>query len=203
MVKALVREQVLKAAWRWTPPAGFVPAFAKLVAASGKWGQSPGAPASDSARYSPHFPVMSRAELLFIYLLSVLPVNDRFPIRKEERDAAEAVAGFGRLRPRLKRKQKPSDIYRALCSFPVPALHVLAALETKAISAKIRAFLDTYSKVRIASTGADLRGAGLEPGPAFREILDELLFARLDGRIRSVTDERALLHGLAGQKDNR
>lgn len=203
MVKALVREQVLKAAWRWTPPAGFVPAFAKLVAASGKWGQSPGAPASDSARYSPHFPVMSRAELLFIYWLSVLPVNDRFPIRKEERDAAEAVAGFGRLRPRLKRKQKPSDIYRALCSFPVPALHVLAALETKAISAKIRAFLDTYSKVRIASTGADLRGAGLEPGPAFREILDELLFARLDGRIRSVTDERALLHGLAGQKDNR
>ena len=193
MVKALVREQVLKAAWRWTPPAGFVPAFAKLVAASGKWGQSPGAPASDSARYSPHFPVMSRAELLFIYWLSVLPVNDRFPIRKEERDAAEAVAGFGRLRPRLKRKQKPSDIYRALCSFPVPALHVLAALETKAISAKIRAFLDTYSKVRIASTGADLRGAGLEPGPAFREILDELLFARLDGRIRSVTDERVIL----------
>jgi len=54
--------------------------------------------------------------------------------------------------------------------------------------------------VRIATTGADLRGAGLKPGPAFREILDELLFARLDGRIRSVTEERALLQQLARQK---
>ncbi|MBN2466494.1 CCA tRNA nucleotidyltransferase [candidate division WOR-3 bacterium] len=173
MVRTLVREKVLKAAWRWTPPAGFLPGFARLAAI--------------------HPSSLSTSSLLFIYWLSVLPVTDRFPIRKEERDAAEAVAGFGRLRPRLKHKLKPSAAYKALRSLPEKALQISAALETKTVSANIRAFLDSYRKVRIATTGADLRGAGLVPGPAYRKILDELLFARLDGRIRTVTEERRML----------
>ena len=176
MVRALVRERLLEAAWRWMPPARFVAATTKLV----------------RARLAP--------ELIFIYWLSVLPVTDRFPIRKEERDAAEAIAAFGTQRTKLKPGLKPSAVYQVLRGVPKPALAVLAALETKTVSTSIRAFLNSYSKVRIASTGADLRGAGLEPGPAFREILDELLFARLDGRIRTVTEERALLLRLARPK---
>ena len=176
MTKELIRERVLEAAWRWIPPARFVDGMAKLV----------------RNRVAP--------ELLFIYWLSVLPVTDRFPIRKEERDAAEAIAAFGKLRPKLKPRLKPSAIYQVLRGVPEPALAVLAALQTKAVSAGIHAFLDSYSRVRIATTGADLHGAGLKPGPAFREILDELLFARLDGRIRSVTQERTLLQQLARQK---
>ena len=46
----------------------------------------------------------------------------------------------------------------------------------------------------------DLRAAGLAPGPAFREILDKLLFARLDGKIRTVADEHELLHRLAARR---
>jgi tRNA nucleotidyltransferase (CCA-adding enzyme) len=190
MVKSLIAERVLKAAWRWTPPAGFVAGMTKLAASLGTRSES-----------SKQDSVMSlRADLLFIYWLSVLPVTDRFPIRKEEREAAAAVAGFGKLKPKLKPKQRPSEIYRTLRSVPEQALQILAALETKAASTSIRAFLDGYSKTRIATTGADLRGAGLKPGPAFRRILDELLFARLDGRIRTVTEERALLQRLARQK---
>jgi tRNA nucleotidyltransferase (CCA-adding enzyme) len=86
---------------------------------------------------------------------------------------------------------------------PEQALRILAALQTKAVSTSIRAFLDSYSKVRIATTGADLRGAGLRPGPVFREILDELLFARLDGRIRTVTEERKLLARLVEKPGTR
>ena len=184
MVKVLIREQVLEAAWRWTPPSGFLSGMAKLVASLR--GRNP-------RGQSPDF------DLLFIYWLSVLPVTDRFPIRKEERDAAESVAGFGRLKPKLKHKQRPSEVYKTLRSVPEPALQVLAALETRAVSANIRAFLDRCSKVRIATTGADLRAAGLKPGPAYREILDKLLFARLDGRIRTVKEERKLLAGLVAR----
>ena len=144
-----------------------------------------------------------RSELLFIYWLSVLPVTDRFPIRKEERDAADAVAGFAKLRRRLRRRLKPSQVVQTLRPVPEPALRILAVLESKAVSASIRDFLESYNMVRIATTGADLRGAGLRPGPPFREILDELLFARLDGRIRTVTEEHALLRRLAArQKEN-
>ena len=191
MVKTLVRERVLEAAWRWTPPRGFLSGMAKLarLVRTGTRSEIPGG-----------FRSCPSSDLLFIYWLSVLPVTDRFPIRKEERDAAEAIAAFGTLRPKLKPKLKPSAVYRVLRCVPEPALAVLAALETKAVSASIRAFLDSYSKVRIATIGADLRGAGLKPGPAFREILDELLFARLDGRIRTVTEERALRQQLARQR---
>jgi hypothetical protein len=184
VVKTLISERVLEAAWRWTPPSGFLPKFARLSAVP-----SSSLPASSL-----------RADLLFIYWLSVLPVTDRFPIRKEERDAAEAIAAFGTLRTKLKPGLKPSAVYQVLRGVPEPALTTLAALETKAASASIHAFLDNYIKVRVATTGVDLHGAGLKPGPAFREILDELLFARLDGKIRSVTEERALLQQLIRQK---
>jgi tRNA nucleotidyltransferase (CCA-adding enzyme) len=188
MVKTFIRERVLEATWRWSPPRGFLTSFGKLVRSVGTasgLGHNPKSPSRFRSCPAP--------ELLFIYWLSVLPLTDRFPIRKEERNAAEAVAGFGKLKPKLRRKQRPSDIYRKLRSVPEQALRILAVLESKAVSASIRAFLDNYSKTRVAATGADLRAAGLKPGPAFREILDELLFARLDGRIRTVTEERKLL----------
>jgi tRNA nucleotidyltransferase (CCA-adding enzyme) len=230
IVKALVRERVLEAAWRWTPPAGFVAGLAKLacrelrmpnfdlrssflvprssfivprssfiVHRSSFLGQSPflGNSECRTSKFEPRTSDFQRScpapELLFIYWLSVLPLTDRFPIRKEERDAATAVAGFVKLEHKLKRKLKPSAVYKLLRPVPEPALHVLAVLEAKDVSVHIKAFLDNYRKVRIATTGADLRGAGLEPGPAYRKILDELLFARLDGRIRTVTEERQML----------
>ena len=135
MVKVLIREQVLEAAWHWTPPSTFLSGMAKLVASLR--GRNPRG--QSTAGQSPDF------DLLFIYWLNVLPVTDRFPIPKEKRDAAEAVAGFGKLKLKLRRKQRPSEVYKTLRSVPEPALQILAALETRAVSANIRAFLDSYS----------------------------------------------------------
>jgi len=195
MVRTLIRERVLEATWRWNSPRGFVDDMAKLTRQAKSLGTVPGAGAPQSGTV----PGFRAADLLFIYWLSVLPVTDRFPVRKEERDAAEAVAAFDKLKPKLRRRLTPSAVYRILRSVSEPALAILATIETGTVSTNIRAFLDDYSKVRIASTGADLRAAGLKPGPAYRAILDELLFARLDGRIRTVTEEHALLQRLAKQ----
>ncbi len=198
MVQALIRERVLEAAWGWTPPRGFVSGMAKLLRAP------LGTRSESGLGHDPKSPSRFRSgpapDLLFMYWLSVLPVTDRFPIRKEERDAAEAVGEFAALKPKLKRKLRPSEVVQLLRGLPVPALRILAALESKTVSANIHAFLDSYSLVRIAATGADLRAAGLAPGPAFREILDKLLFARLDGKIRTVADEHELLHRLAARR---
>ena len=180
MVETLIRERVLEAAWRWTPPSGFVNGMTKLVRQAKSLGTVPG--------FRP-------AELLFTYCLSVLPVTDRFPIRKEEREAAEAVAAAARLKDRLKRKHKlkPSAIYQALRGVPESALMILAALEPRPAARHIKTFLDELRHVSISVTGADLRAAGLKPGPAYREILDKLLFARLDGKIRTVSEEQKML----------
>jgi tRNA nucleotidyltransferase (CCA-adding enzyme) len=190
MVEALVHERVLEAAWRWTPPRGFVSSMAKLARLRGgrnPRGQSPAQERRNPGQ-SPDF-----AELLFIYWLSVLPVTDRFPIRKEERDAAEAVAAAARLKHKLKHKQNSSAIYQVLRDQPETALLILAALEPQPVARHIKAFLAELRHASVSVTGADLRAAGLKPGPAYREILDKLLFARLDGKIRTVADERELL----------
>ncbi len=191
IVKTLIRERVLEAAWRWTPPHGFLNGMAKLVRQAKSLGTVPGAGAPQSGTV----PGFRPAELLFIYWLSVLPVTDRFPIRKEERDAAEAVAVAARLRDGLTRthKLKPSEVYQALRGVPGSALMILAALEPRPTARHIKTFLDELRHVSISVTGADLRAAGLKPGPSYREILDKLLFARLDGKIRTVSEERKML----------
>lgn len=204
IVKTLIRERVLEAAWRWTPPRGFLSGMTKLVRQAKSLGIVQGADPGDSPlRDSPRtVPGFRPAELLFIYWLSVLPVTDRFPIRKEEREAAEAVAAAARLKDRLKRKHKlkPSGVYQALRDQPEAALMILAALEPRPAARHIKTFLDELRHVSISVTGADLRAAGLKPGPAYREILDKLLFARLDGKIRTVTEEHELLHRLAARR---
>jgi tRNA nucleotidyltransferase (CCA-adding enzyme) len=187
IVRRVVRERVLEAAWRWRPPSDFLPRFARLARVGmvrNLWGQSP-----DFAALS----------LLFVFWLSTLPVTDRFPIRKEEREAAQAIAEFGRLKRKLKRKLKPSAVFRLLCPLPKQALEVLAAVETGKVRKNLRLYLDELRHVRVSTTGNELRALGIAPGPAYRAILDKLLFARLDGKIRTVADEKDLLRRLAGR----
>jgi tRNA nucleotidyltransferase (CCA-adding enzyme) len=45
-------------------------------------------------------------------------------------------------------------------------------------------------------TGADLKAMGLKPGPKFKQILDRLLDARLNGEVKTEADERAVVHRL-------
>ncbi|MCK4832439.1 MAG: hypothetical protein KAS81_06710, partial [Anaerolineales bacterium] len=49
-------------------------------------------------------------------------------------------------------------------------------------------------------TGHDLRLLGLAPGPVYQELLNELLYARLDGRISTEEEERAYLDLLLSQR---
>jgi tRNA nucleotidyltransferase (CCA-adding enzyme) len=47
--------------------------------------------------------------------------------------------------------------------------------------------------VKTALTGRDLQAMGLQPGPQYKAILGKLLDARIDGTIKTVADERALV----------
>jgi len=174
MVEALVKENVLQSTWEWTPPESLLPGLARLV-------QSRAAP-----------------DLIFLFLLSTLPVTDRFPVRREERDAADALNAFGATRARLARACKPGAVYRLLHPIPEPALKILAALEPVRVSRHIKDQLRVFSHTRPELTGRDLRALGVEPGPRYRAILERLLYARLDGRVRSREDELRLCRRMLG-----
>jgi tRNA nucleotidyltransferase (CCA-adding enzyme) len=98
-------------------------------------------------------------------------------------------------------KQQPdipnSQIYAWLHTLNLEMLMYLAA---KANSEQVRRFVSLYlTKLRDAVTllgGDDLRALGLEPGPLFRRIKEQLLRARLDGEVNSRDEEEVFVKSL-------
>ncbi len=89
---------------------------------------------------------------------------------------------------------KPAQVYRTLCEVPDEALvFLMAKSPSETIKRHISAFLTTYQRVHPLLTGADLKAMGFKPGPRFRTILDKLLDARLNGEVKTESDERELV----------
>lgn len=172
MLDALIKERVLSATWHWRPRPGLLDAMRRLTQ-SGRDGG-----------------------LKFLLLLSYLPVADNWPLRREDRLAAAAIAGASTLRRSLMRVRRPSAIYRLLNPVPRPALEILSCTEPPPVARRIRTYLETMADVRTELTGADLKSLGLRPGPDYRNILERLLWARLDGRVTDRAGETALCRRL-------
>ncbi len=176
MVESLVHEQVLRSAWGWTAPKRFLPGLCRLV----QQGAGP--------------------DLLFIYWLSFLPVSERFPIRREEQESAAWLNRFESVCSVLVRSSRASTIHRLLRPIPEPALRILAVLEPEPSARRIRTYLERLARVKTELTGKDLRQMGVEPGPRYRRVLDQLLNARLDGRVQNRNDELSLCRRLLARK---
>jgi tRNA nucleotidyltransferase (CCA-adding enzyme) len=97
----------------------------------------------------------------------------------------------------------PSQVYRLLEDFSDEALVLLLA---KRVGTQhgvrlslLKRYLVAYMKnraIKTALTGRDLQAMGLNPGPQYKIILGQLLDARIDGMIKTETEERTLAHRL-------
>jgi len=94
---------------------------------------------------------------------------------------------------RLADLNTPSGIFFYLKEFDERGLKIIAETERSKNRAKIVEYLANYRNVTIRTTGDDLKQLGLKPGPRYQELLDKLLAAKLDGKIRTKRDEKALL----------
>ena len=98
---------------------------------------------------------------------------------------------------RKHRKQQPSHIYRTLCDFPDEVLvFLMAKVPSATIKRHLSAFLTTYQSIHPVINGTDLKRMGLKPGPQFRNILGKLLDARLNGDVKTESDEWNLIKQL-------
>jgi len=89
---------------------------------------------------------------------------------------------------------KPSDIYRALQPFkPEELLFMMAKTQKDEVRKVVSHYLHRYRHVTAELRGKDLKTMGIPPGPIYREILDDLLDARLDGKVKDRQDELAFL----------
>ncbi len=172
IAEALARERLLQTCFNARLPKELMPGLQRL----------------DSSKAAPH--------LLYVCLLSNLPLTDRYPLTKTERESVRTIRQFGRTRSRLARARRPSTVYRLLNPLPELALRVLARLESPAVSRAIALYLDRLASATTAVDGRKLRTLGLTPGPDFRRVLEKLLYARLDGRVASTEQELAFARRL-------
>ena len=93
---------------------------------------------------------------------------------------------------------RPSRAARILDEFPESALLAvwLLASEKPAAQARIAAYASDWRGRRPTISGEDLKAMGLAPGPRYRQILDRLRFAWIDGEVGSAEEETALLRQL-------
>lgn len=69
-------------------------------------------------------------------------------------------------------------------------LYLMTISRKNEIKKNISHFVTTLRQTETLLTGHDLKNIGYQPGPLFKTILDRLLDARLDGRIKTLEDER-------------
>ena len=122
--------------------------------------------------------------------------------REQAKNVTSMGCRVGRALKRLTEKgtARPSQVYRLLADFSDEMLVLLLAKQMSAQHGArvslLKRHLVAYVKnksVKTALTGRDLQIMGLQPGPQYKTILGKLLDARIDGKITTETDERALV----------
>jgi tRNA nucleotidyltransferase (CCA-adding enzyme) len=108
------------------------------------------------------------------------------------------VHGLHALAWRLDRPNlKASRIYQLLHGYsPRAILAFSVALDSSTARDNVMLYLDRLRCVRPTIRGEFLKSQGVEPGPVYRQILDRLLYARLDGKIRTAPEEEAVAKAL-------
>ncbi|MFZ5640884.1 MAG: polynucleotide adenylyltransferase, partial [Bacillota bacterium] len=88
------------------------------------------------------------------------------------------------------RPMKMSEIARILRNFtPEGYIFILAKAETDRVSERIKNYLARSRHNKLAVTGEDIKALGYRPGPLFKEVLDALVDARLDGLVQTREEE--------------
>jgi tRNA nucleotidyltransferase (CCA-adding enzyme) len=97
------------------------------------------------------------------------------------------------LKPLAAAQLKPSRIYDLVHGYDIAAVTTVMLATSDAPAGKhLKSYLDKLRYVKIALSGSDLKAMGVAPGPGFREIINKLRRARLDGQADNRQDEETL-----------
>jgi tRNA nucleotidyltransferase (CCA-adding enzyme) len=92
----------------------------------------------------------------------------------------------------------PGDAVALLEGLPSPLLAASWIIaDSSEVRRKIRDYWTTWRHVEPELTGNDLKALGLEPGPIYRQILNALREARLNGVVETREEEEALARAMA------
>jgi tRNA nucleotidyltransferase (CCA-adding enzyme) len=97
-----------------------------------------------------------------------------------------------------------SQVYHSLRPYPIEAIVIVAIAEDSPILRQaIASYLQTLRYVRTEIDGDTLRSLGIAPGPLYSTLLQAVLDARLDGRVKNRAEEEQLLQILLADPGTR
>ncbi|RLB04996.1 MAG: hypothetical protein DRG50_08005 [Deltaproteobacteria bacterium] len=112
------------------------------------------------------------------------------PPRYRKRLIEGRKEGFIVLQKAPRGRMKPREIYTLFRPLPIEVLlYLMAKTEHKEVKKAISLFFTKLKDMKVTLRGKDLQKLGIQPGPIYREILDSLLLAHLEGKIKTREDE--------------
>jgi len=134
---------------------------------------------------------------LLVYSLDVRDIEQFLLRLNMPARLSRAMRGTLRLKTRLPLLDapalKPSQIYYLLTEYEPLAIQANAiATESPTVRRSLQLYLAKLRYVRTALDGEELKRLGIAPGPEMGRVLQILHKARLDGEVRTKTDEKRL-----------
>ena len=88
------------------------------------------------------------------------------------------------------RKLKNSQLYNQLVGFRVELiLYMMAVTRKESVKRAVSQYITALRYIRISLRGKELKKMGIEPGPIYRKLLHSVLEARLDGQLKTKSEE--------------
>ena len=111
--------------------------------------------------------------------------------KKEALEFQEEWQKLQRILPELRTASRPSQRFKLLSGFSSPVLIALASVEKDFVE-RLEEFW-VLKTLKPHLSGEDLKAFGIPPGPRMREILQELSYARMDGKVNTREEELTFL----------
>lgn len=117
----------------------------------------------------------------------------KLPVKKAYLETTNTLREARKILSSIARLRTPSQITFYLNNYDQRGLGIIAETTRAKSCEKITRYLSNYRNVKIKTTGEDLKRMGIQPGPRYKELLDNLLASKLDARVRNKREEQALL----------
>ena len=121
-------------------------------------------------------------------------INQALGLEREAQKLARLLAG--------PKANLPSEVYHLLSDRPLPLLlFLLAHYPDAKIQARVKSFLVKYTQIRAQLPRSELQSLGVEAGPKFDKILEQVFLDQLDGKLKTHQKLSKALRELSGVKE--